>query len=185
MQIPVLSLSLSLSLSHTHTPLPPFSDYAFKPANGLNGPCVRDEAVPLDDPCADGLVKTVMKSQGYRKVAGDLCTKGSGSPDFDPYEFTCCSADAQPTNTSPIASASATNPSHSPSPSAIHPSRTPSASATNPSPSASPSHPTTQSPNVSVIVRDNKSLVTGLGIALAIAIVVAIILGLVAAIFVW
>ena len=31
-----------------------------------------------------------MKSRGYRKVAGDICTKGSGSPDFESYEFTCC-----------------------------------------------------------------------------------------------
>ena len=134
-------------LTYSHT----YSDYGFKPANGLNGPCVRDEAVPLDDPCADGQVKTVMKSRGYRKVTGDLCTKGSGSPDFDPYEFTCCSTDAQPTNTSP---------------------------------SASTSRPTTPSHNVSVIFRDNKSLVTGLGVALAIAIVIAMTLGLVAAIFV-
>ena len=68
------------------------SDYGFKPADGLNGPCVRDEAVSLDDPCSDGQVKTVMKSRGYRKVAGDVCIKGSGL-DFEPYEFTCCTKD--------------------------------------------------------------------------------------------
>ena len=59
------------------------------PADGFNGPCVRDDAVPLDDPCADGQVKTVMKSRGYRKIAGDVCTSGLGA-DFEPYEFTCC-----------------------------------------------------------------------------------------------
>jgi hypothetical protein len=53
---------------------------------------VRDEAVPLDDPCADGQVKTVMKSRGYRKVAGDICTSDGSLVDFDPYEFTCCNA---------------------------------------------------------------------------------------------
>lgn len=80
---PFTSLSLSL---------PPCSDYGFKPADDLNGPCVRDEAVPLDDPCADGQVKTVMKSRGYRKVAGDICTSDNSLIDFDPYEFTCCNA---------------------------------------------------------------------------------------------
>ena len=70
-------------ISHT------YSDYGFKPADGLNGHCIRDEAVPLDDPCADGQVKTVMKSRGYRKVAGDVCIKGRG-PDVEYYEFTCC-----------------------------------------------------------------------------------------------
>ena len=53
---------------------------------------MRDEAVPLDDPCADGQVKTVMKSRGYRKVAGDICTSDGSLVDFDPYEFTCCNA---------------------------------------------------------------------------------------------
>ena len=61
------------------------------PADGLDGPCVRDEAIPLDDPCADGQVKTIMKSRGYRKVAGDICTN-DGIVDFEPYEFTCCNA---------------------------------------------------------------------------------------------
>ena len=67
------------------------SDYGFKPVDGFNGPCVLDEAVPLDDPCADGQVKTVMKSRGYRKVAGDVCIVGAAGLDFEPYEFTCCS----------------------------------------------------------------------------------------------
>ena len=56
----------------------------------MDGPCVRDEAVPLHDPCADGQVKTVKKSRGYRKVAGDICTSDGNLIDFDPYEFTCC-----------------------------------------------------------------------------------------------
>ena len=61
------------------------------PVDGLDGPCVRDESVPLDDPCADGQVKTIMKSRGYRKISGDICTKDD-MIDFDPYEFTCCNA---------------------------------------------------------------------------------------------
>ena len=63
---------------------------------------MRDEAVLLDDPCADGQVKTVKKSRGYRKVAGDVCTVGVAGLDFEPYEFTCCSAG---TNPSPSAGA--------------------------------------------------------------------------------
>ena len=31
-----------------------------------------------------------MKSRGYRKVAGDICTNNGNLIDFDPYEFTCC-----------------------------------------------------------------------------------------------
>ncbi len=54
---------------------------------------MRDEAVPLEDPCADGQVKTVMKSRGYRKVAGDVCIKGGAGLNFEPYEFTCCGND--------------------------------------------------------------------------------------------
>ena len=81
-----LTLLLYLSPSRSLTPC---SDYGYMPADGFNGPCVRDDAVPLDDPCADGQVKTVMKSRGYRKIAGDVCTSGLGA-DFEPYEFTCC-----------------------------------------------------------------------------------------------
>ena len=55
---------------------------------------MRDEAVLLDDPCADGQVKTVMKSRGYRKVAGDVCIKGVAGLEFEPYKFTCCSGDS-------------------------------------------------------------------------------------------
>ena len=85
-----LKVFLATSLLHSSPPSPhTHSDYGFKPADGFNGPCVRDEAVPVDDPCADGQVKTVMKSRGYRKVAGDVCIKGS-RPDFEYYEFTCC-----------------------------------------------------------------------------------------------
>ena len=94
---------ISLSLS--------FSDYGYKPADGFDGPCVRDEAVLLDDPCADGQVKTVMKSRGYRKVAGDVCVKGVAGLDFEPYEFTCCGADARPTNSTPSAGPTTLSPS--------------------------------------------------------------------------
>ena len=33
-----------------------------------------------------------MKSRGYRKIPGDICTRGN--VDFEPYEFTCCNASA-------------------------------------------------------------------------------------------
>ena len=61
------------------------------PADGVDGPCVRDASVPLDDPCADSDAKTVMKSRGYRKIAGDICISGD-LVDFEPYEFTCCNS---------------------------------------------------------------------------------------------
>ena len=62
---------------------------------------MRDEAVPLDDPCADGQVKTVMKSRGYRKVAGDVCIKGVAGLEFEAYEFTCCSGNSSNSNPTP------------------------------------------------------------------------------------
>ena len=70
------------------------------PAEGLNGPCILDPAVPLQDPCADGLVKTVMKSRGYRKIAGDVCT--NGVVNYEPYEFTCCAANPTTQNNSSV-----------------------------------------------------------------------------------
>ena len=196
---PFLSPSLSSSSS----------DYGFKPADGFNGPCVRDEAVPLDDPCADGQVKTVMKSRGYRKVAGDVCIKGVAGLDFEPYEFTCCRADAQPTNSTPTYSptilspsaslyhpSSSTSPYHpssssirsSPNPS-LSPSASPSRSSSSPSQSLSTSvtHPIATDPNPSarIIVKENKPVVAGLGIALAIAILIAVSLGVLAAVVMW
>ena len=136
---------------------------------------MRDEAVPLDDPCADGQVKTVMKSRGYRKVAGDVCIKGVSGLDFEPYEFTCCRADAQPTNSTPSDNPTILSPSASPSRSSSSPSQSLSTSAT---------HPIATDPNSSarIIVKENKPVVAGLGIALAIAILIAISLGVLAAI---
>ena len=81
-----------LTHTHTHTHsvfLWSRSDYGYMPANGLDGPCIQDPAVPLNDPCADGQVKTVLKSRGYRKVAGDVCVTGV-AVNFEPYNFTCC-----------------------------------------------------------------------------------------------
>ena len=98
--------TLSLSFLPPSLPIPfssSSSDYGFMPADGFNGPCVRDEAVPLVDPCADGQVKTVMKSRGYRKVAGDVCIKGVSGLDFEPYNFTCCSDNSSNSSPSPAA----------------------------------------------------------------------------------
>ena len=167
---------------------------------------MRDEAVPLDDPCADGQVKKVMKSRGYRKVAGDVCIKGVSGLDFEPYEFTCCRADAQPTNSTPTYSlspsaslyhpSSSTSPYH-PSSSSIHsslnpsliPSASPSRSSSSPSQSLSTSvtHPIATDPNPSarVIVKENKPIVAGLGVALAVAILIAVSLGILAAVVMW
>ena len=162
------SFSLSLSLSLSLSPSLSSSDYGFKPADGLNGPCVLDEAVPLDDPCADGQVKTVMKSRGYRKVAGDVCITGAAGPDFEPYEFTCCVSDVHPTNLTPSVNPS---PTYRPSSSTTRSSASP----TDPNPSA----------KVIVTLKDSKAVVTGLGVALAITVLIAISLGLLAAISMW
>ena len=108
------SLSLPLSLSVSASLSLSFSDYGYKPADGFDGPCVRDEAVLLDDPCADGQVKRVMKSRGYRKVAGDVCVKGVAGLDFEPYNFTCCSGDGNNPSSNP-----SSHPSSNPTPGAV------------------------------------------------------------------
>lgn len=52
------------------------SDYGYRhPNNALTGDCEVDQSVALEDPCASGNV-TYQKSQGYRKVAGDVCVGG-------------------------------------------------------------------------------------------------------------
>ena len=40
------------------------SDYGYEHANGITGPCVRDESVTLTNPCASAGVTTYLKSQG-------------------------------------------------------------------------------------------------------------------------
>ncbi len=48
-------------------------DYGYQHSNGFNGECVRDKSVTLQDACAQDDVVAAIKSQGYRKVAGDVC----------------------------------------------------------------------------------------------------------------
>ena len=40
------------------------SDYGYKHANGITGPCIRDDSVSLNDPCAARGVSVYYKSQG-------------------------------------------------------------------------------------------------------------------------
>jgi len=44
-----------------HTP----SDYGFEEAFGLTGPCVRDPAIVLDNPCAVPNTTNYMQTRGY------------------------------------------------------------------------------------------------------------------------
>ena len=101
-------------------------------------------------------------------MAGDVCIKGVTSLDFEPYKFTCCHADAQPTNSIPSDSPTILSPSAS----LYHP-------------NSSSIHSTDPNSSARIIVKGNKPVVAGLGIALAIAILIAISLGILAAILMW
>ena len=53
-----------------------FSDYGYKRADGFTGSCIRDSIVQLPPGgCVHGHTN-YSQSQGYRKVAGDLCSGG-------------------------------------------------------------------------------------------------------------
>ncbi len=75
-----------------------FSDYGFKHSDGFVGPCIRDPDIELDDPCLTSSVASYMKSTGYRKIPGDVCT-GGVKDTFDPQPFPCC--DGRPTTDKP------------------------------------------------------------------------------------
>ena len=97
-----------------------FSDYGFEHSDGFVGPCVRDPDIDLDDPCLTSSVASYMKSTGYRKIPGDVCTGGVDDI-FEPQPFSCCK-NGPPTE-NPITSQ---NPPTTKNPSTSHP--TPSAS---------------------------------------------------------
>ena len=64
------------------------SDYGYMhPNNALTGDCVADQSVVLEDPCTGGNL-TYKKSQGYRKVAGDVCV-GGDEYKYAPIESPC------------------------------------------------------------------------------------------------
>lgn len=65
------------------------SDYGYMHSDGFTGACVRDELISLEDPCAQGKTGVYKKSQGYRKVAGDVCGGGEESA-FVAIDSVCC-----------------------------------------------------------------------------------------------
>ena len=64
------------------------SDYGYQHADGFTGPCIRDESVVLPDSCSKSDSTSYMKSQGYRKVAGDVCVGGEEDT-FAPVDALC------------------------------------------------------------------------------------------------
>lgn len=52
-----------------------FSDYGYQHSDGFTGACVHDDSVTLDPVCTGG-EPVYSKSQGYRRVAGDVCSGG-------------------------------------------------------------------------------------------------------------
>ena len=65
------------------------SDYGYKRTSGLTGPCEADESIILPDPCEGTSGNSAYKqSQGYRKVAGDVC-KGGDEGSFAAVDNMC------------------------------------------------------------------------------------------------
>ena len=97
----------SIKLLNTTFLTPPYSDYGYMRADGFSGPCVRDPAVNLASPCLKDNTTSYMKSSGYRKIPGDVCTDGV-SGEFNPQLVPCCES---PTNTPPPTGSSDKTPS--------------------------------------------------------------------------
>ena len=66
-----------------------FSDYGFMHSDGFIGPCIRDPAVPYNDPCLTSNILSYNKSTGYRKIPGDVCV-GGVEDTLAPQLFLCC-----------------------------------------------------------------------------------------------
>ncbi len=81
-----------------------FSDYGFKHSDGFVGPCIRDPDIELDDPCLTSSVASYMKSTGYRKIPGDVCT-GGVEKTFEPQPFPCCESSPVPVAQSTVSTA--------------------------------------------------------------------------------
>ncbi len=64
------------------------SDYGYLHADGFTGPCIRDDSIILPDPC-DSNATTYSRSQGYRKVSGDVCVGGEEER-FSAVDALCC-----------------------------------------------------------------------------------------------
>lgn len=64
------------------------SDYGYQHADGFSGPCIRDNTIILPDPCSQDNVVSYKQSQGYRKVAGDVCAGGE-EKSFAPIDSLC------------------------------------------------------------------------------------------------
>ena len=57
-------------------------------SEGFTGPCIRDSSISLPATCV-GNVSIYSESQGYRKVAGDVCVGGLEAS-FSPLSRPCC-----------------------------------------------------------------------------------------------
>lgn len=58
-------------------------------SDGFTGPCVRDSSISLPPTtCSDGQV-SYLETQGYRKVAGDVCHGGVETA-LGPLVHPCC-----------------------------------------------------------------------------------------------
>lgn len=64
------------------------SDYGYMHSDGFTGPCIRDVSIALQDPCVQS--QTIYKkSQGYRKISGDVC-RGGQEQNFAAVDAVCC-----------------------------------------------------------------------------------------------
>ena len=52
------------------------SDYGYMRSDGFTGPCIRDNSIDISPTSCTNESLTYSESQGYRKVAGDVCAGG-------------------------------------------------------------------------------------------------------------
>ena len=91
----ILSGKVWASASVSLTSLCLYSDYGYMRSDGFTGPCVRDDTIPLShDTCSPRQV-SYQETQGYRKVAGDVCVNGVEST-LGPISRPCCSGTDNP-----------------------------------------------------------------------------------------
>ena len=64
------------------------SDYGYQHTDGFTGPCIRDMSIKLSDPCIENHT-IYKKTQGYRKIAGDVCMGGEEAK-FGAGDALCC-----------------------------------------------------------------------------------------------
>ncbi len=65
------------------------SDYGYMRSSGTSGLCIRDNSVALPHAVCSADQQGYFQSQGYRKIAGDMCVGGEEAA-LGPVVKSCC-----------------------------------------------------------------------------------------------